>query len=114
MSALFNVSMMSISNKLTEYCIVNKIGYSVKRKEVVNALESTKGFIGAENLWMQILKRNRVKMSLASVYLTLKWLVKIGFAEKKDKAGKSSIYRIAGIRNPKTLLYQRLRCIKQF
>ncbi len=86
---------MSISNKLAQYCSVNKIAYSEKRKEVVNVLESTNEFIEAESLWMRILRRNRVKMSVANVYLTLKWLVKIGFAEKNERSGKSSIYRIA-------------------
>jgi Fe2+ or Zn2+ uptake regulation protein len=95
-SALLNsMTMGAISDRLENYCYVNKIFYSERRKEVVITMELAGEFIGAEKLWMMTLKRKKIKMSLSSVYNVLNWLVKIGFAEKDINLSTYGMFRLS-------------------
>lgn len=94
-AALLNSMIMgAIYERLEDYCFVNKIFYSERRKEVVITMELAGEFIGAEKLWMITLKRKKVKMSLSSVYNVLNWLVKIGFAEKDINLNTYGMFRL--------------------
>ncbi len=87
--------MNAIEEKLAEYCLNHKIIYSRRRKEVVCELAAAGGFVDAEALWLRILSRNKVKMSIGSVYLILNWLARLGFVQiEEDSGSKNKLFRI--------------------
>ena len=86
--------MESFIAEVSNHCSIREIPLSERRKEVVLVLQSANGYLVAEDIYFQILTRNLVSVSMASVYKILNWLVNEGFAEKVQRNERNNYYRM--------------------
>jgi Fe2+ or Zn2+ uptake regulation protein len=74
---------MTLSEAIQSYCDSKKIRSAVKRIIVADELLLSGEFLDGDTLWRS-LRTNGIKISPATVYDALNWLVNAGFAERRN------------------------------
>jgi Fe2+ or Zn2+ uptake regulation protein len=74
------------------YCEKEGFKRSYNRVLIAEKLYEAADFVDAENLWLKLGPEKKV--SLATTYLVLHWLVVNGFAEKKLCGKRMFVYRL--------------------
>ena len=93
-------SFESLSCRIKAYCKENEYKGLENKITVAAALYKLADFIDAESLWLKIPQEK--KISRATVYLVLKWLVLHDFAVKKHSGKRMFIYHL---KSPEFKLY---------
>jgi len=73
---------MSLYEQISAYCIRHKIRLAEKRVIVADQLLVANEFTDGDTLWRDMRSRG-IKISPATVYESLNWLVTAGFAERR-------------------------------
>lgn len=73
---------MSLYEQISAYCIRHKIRLAEKRVVVADQLLVANEFMDGDTLWRDMRSRG-IKISPATVYESLNWLVSAGFAERR-------------------------------
>lgn len=73
---------MSLYEQINAYCINHKIRMAEKRVIVADQLLVSDEFTDGDTLWRDMRSRG-IKISPATVYESLNWLVNAGFAERR-------------------------------
>jgi Fe2+ or Zn2+ uptake regulation protein len=73
---------MSLYEQISDYCSRHKIRLAEKRVIVAEQLLVTDAFTDGDTLWRDMRSRG-IKISPATVYESLNWLVSAGFAERR-------------------------------
>ncbi len=85
-------SFANLSGRIKTYCGKNEYKGLENKITVAAALYKLADFIDAESLWLKIPPEK--KMSRATVYLVLNWLVLHDFAVKKNSGKRIFIYHL--------------------
>lgn len=99
LTAIFRepVIRMSLYEQINAYCISHKVRLAEKRVIVADQLLSAKAFTDGDTLWRDM-RSQGIKISPATVYESLNWLVMAGFAERRFAV--DSRKNLFGIREP--------------
>lgn len=73
---------MSLYEQIQAYCIRHKIRLAEKRVIVADQLLVANEFMDGDTLWRDM-RSQGIKISPATVYESLNWLVSAGFAERR-------------------------------
>lgn len=84
---------MLISQRIRAYCQAKQVRSIPAREMVADTLQKMNGQATAEEIWYQ-LHISGSKVSSASVYMYLNWLIKIGFVEKYVIGVREMLYVI--------------------
>lgn len=91
---------MSLYEQINAYCIDHKIRMAEKRVAVADHLLVSDEFMDGDTLWRDMRSRG-IKISPATVYESLNWLVNAGFAERRfSNSSRKNLFGIPGpVRN---------------
>ncbi len=84
---------MSLTNEISSYCRNRKIRQVNNRSIVADHLITLGKDVDGDQLWRS-LRKSDIKISLATVYHTLNWLVEAGFIEKKFTKERRSVFAV--------------------
>jgi Fe2+ or Zn2+ uptake regulation protein len=82
---------MSLSEEIESYCIGHKIRPTEKRVVVADELLVSATYVDGDTLWRS-LRSKGIKISPATVYDSLNWLVNAGFAERKNDGNRKNMF----------------------
>ncbi|WP_221391131.1 Fur family transcriptional regulator [Dyadobacter sp. NIV53] len=84
---------MLLSKEIVAYCESRKLRCTAKRLMVADFLQEANGQADADVLYMMF-RSNSIRISPASIYQILDWMVKIGFVERMPGNDRKNIYCI--------------------
>ena len=84
---------MVLSKEILTYCELRKLRCTAKRLMLADFLQEANGQADAEVLHMMF-RNNSIRISPASIYQILDWMVKIGFVERVPGNDRRNIYCI--------------------
>lgn len=84
---------MSLSEHIQLYCNSKNIRHAGKRIVIAEQLLQSTGHIDGDTLW-RALRSKGIRISAATVYEGLKWLVQAGFAERKISDDRKNLFSI--------------------
>ena len=84
---------MSLSKEIESYCVSHKIRFVGKRLIVADHLLHSDDLLDGNTLW-RTLRSKGIKISPATVYDSLNWLVKAGFAERQNPENRKNLFGI--------------------
>ncbi len=84
---------MLISQRIQAYCKTKGVRTSAKREMVADTLQKMNGRATAEEIWHELHISGK-RVSSASVYSYLNWLIKKGFAERYTAGVREMMYVI--------------------
>lgn len=84
---------MLISERIKAQSESKQLRVTTHRVFVANMLQQLNCYSTAEDIWLK-LRAMKYSVSLATVYLSLNWLVEKGFVEKQAGPGREMVYTI--------------------
>ena len=84
---------MLISERIKAQSETKPLRITTHRVFVANALQQLNCYSTAEDIWLKLYAQ-KYSVSLATVYLSLKWLTEKGFVEKQAGPGREMVYNI--------------------
>ncbi|UHG94829.1 transcriptional repressor [Spirosoma oryzicola] len=85
--------MCRLTDKIIAYSQQNGYRYAAKRVAVALTLSQFKSYTDADVLWLS-LRVNYPRISKATVYISLRWLLTAGLAQRKLRQDRVCTYRI--------------------
>lgn len=82
---------MVLSNEIARYCKSKRLRCTNKRLMLADFLQKEEGKADAETLYMMFHK-NSVRISQATIYQMLDWMVKQGFVERMPGSNRRNMY----------------------
>lgn len=87
---------MILSNEIQQYCKSNGLRCTNKRLMLADFLQKEKGRAEAETLYMMF-RKNSVRISQATIYQMLDWMVKQGFVEHVPGNNRRNMYCVRSL-----------------
>jgi len=84
---------MDLSNEIKNYCKSKNLRCTDKRLMLADFLQKSEGKAEADTLYMMF-RRNAIRISPATIYQMLDWMVKQGFVERKPGDNRRNMYCI--------------------
>ena len=88
---------MILSDEIKHYCASNNLRCTEKRLLLADYLQKLEGKAEADTLYMMF-RRNGVKISPATIYQMLDWMVKQGFVLCMPGANRRNLYQVREIK----------------
>ena len=84
---------MILSSEIKNYCHANNLRCTSKRLMLADFLQKQEGQAEADTLYMMF-RENSIRISPATIYQMLDWMVKQDFVERVPGKNRRNIYRV--------------------